>query len=559
MTLTLEDIRANVIGDGTLVDTAFGQKPIIYADYVASGRALAFVEDYIAKAVLPYYANTHTETSFTGRQTSHLRHEAREIIRNAVGGTEDHSVIFCGSGATAAIHKLIDILNLRLPHDLAQRYQLDEHIPADERPVVFIGPYEHHSNELPWRECIADVVSIPLNDKGTLDQNALATELDNHKHRKVKVGSFSAASNVTGIRSDVAGISSLLHAYDALAFWDYAAAGPYVSIDMTGDPSRPGSHLDAVFLSPHKFIGGPGTPGVLVVTKQLCQNTVPTMPGGGTVCYVTPEKHRFVDDPERREEGGTPGIVESIRAGCVFQIQHAIGLDVIEDREASFTRRAMEHWSHHPNMTILGNTEVERLSIFSMRIHWQGQDLHYSFVVALLNDLFGIQARGGCSCAGPYGHTLLNLTAAESQAIEERIQQGEMVLRPGWTRLGFNYFMSEDVFLYILKAVDLIAHHGWRLLPSYHYDTDQGVWLFEGKRLDLPSSLDQLCDVSSWQSDDDPSPNHIDYEALLSEAEHIMTRQRKGESPVDFRLSHEAQSLCWFVMPQEAHNKLQQA
>ena len=318
MTTLIERIRHSVIGSRAPISTPFGEKPLIYADYTASGRSLGFIEEFIGEQVLPFYANTHTETSFTGAQTTALREQARSIIRRAVNGGSDDQVIFCGAGATAAINKLIDIMNLRLPDDLSRRYDLASSIPPSERPVVFIGPYEHHSNELPWRESIAELVVTPLDGQGQIDSRALEARLLAYADRPLKIGSFSAASNVTGVKSDVAGISALLKKHGALAFWDYAAAAPYVGIDMNGD-----TPLDAVFISPHKFIGGPGTPGVLVAKKAIMQNRVPAVVGGGTVKYVTPVDHRYIEDHERREEGGTPGIVESIRAGLVFKLQQA--------------------------------------------------------------------------------------------------------------------------------------------------------------------------------------------------------------------------------------------
>jgi len=261
----INKIRDAVIGEKQAIHTSFGCKPLIYADYTASGRALDFIEQYISEQVLPFYANTHTETSYTGAQTTLLREQARDIIHAAHNGSEEDQVIFCGSGATSAINKLIDILNIRLPADLDERFQLLQHIPASERAVVFIGPYEHHSNELPWRETTADLVVIPLDNNGQINIEVLATKLEEYSERSLKIGSFSAASNVTGIKSDVDRISALLHKSGAQAFWDYAAAAPYVAIDMNASENDQNCSKDAVFLTPHKFVGGPGTPGILVV------------------------------------------------------------------------------------------------------------------------------------------------------------------------------------------------------------------------------------------------------------------------------------------------------
>ncbi|MCP4291552.1 MAG: aminotransferase class V-fold PLP-dependent enzyme [bacterium] len=466
-----------------------------YADYTASGRSLDFIEEFIREEVLPLYANTHTETSSTGLQTTRFRDEARRIIFDACGCSKEDVVIFSGSGATGAINKLIDILNLRIPGNLDRDYNLSENIPAEKRPVVFIGPYEHHSNELPWRESIADVVTIPENADGQIDQEHLQTELVKYGTRPLIIGSFSAASNVTGIVSDTQGISRLLHSHGALAFWDFAAAAPYVKIEM--NPLGAGeelAHKDAVFISTHKFIGGPGTPGILVVKRKLLTNLIPSVPGGGTVSYVSPEEHTYLTDPEHREEGGTPAIIEAIRAGLVFHLKEAVGAENIEKLEHGFVDRAAKAWSANPNIQVLGNAEAQRLSIVSFVIRHRGdQVLHHNFVVALLNDLFGIQARGGCSCAGPYGHRLLGIDLARSMRFHEAIDAGGEGIKPGWVRVNFNYFISDAVFNFILKAIDLIATEGWRFLPHYNFDPDSGVWRHREARLGRVLRLGDIC------------------------------------------------------------------
>lgn len=550
----IEQVRNSVIGADSAVVTPFGTRRVTYADYTASGRSLTFIEDYIRDQVLPLYANTHTETSGTGLQTTRFREESREVIRRCVGGSAgEHSVIFAGSGSTGAIDRLVTILGLRIPAELDDRFDLSGRIPAAERPVVFVGPFEHHSNELPWRESIADVIEIAEDPDGHIDLDDLARRLAEFSERPMKIGSFSAASNVTGIISDTSAISSLLHANGALSFWDCAAAAPYVAIEMRSPAVNGDDYKDAIFISPHKFIGGPGTPGVLVVRTDLLQNRVPSVPGGGTVAYVNPLDHRYLADPEHREEGGTPAIVESIRAGLVFQLKEAVGTEKIRAREEDFIGRAIAAWSANPNIQILGNAEAERLSIVSFVVR-AGNDryLHHNFVVAALNDLFGIQARGGCSCAGPYGHRLLGIDLETSHRFEDEIAKGCEVIKPGWVRVNFNYFISEEEFQYIIAAVDLIASEGWKLLPLYRFESATALWRHRDGLADPPASLQDLTyaeGTPTWTSAriSQPLSKLSDY---LEEAKTILASV-PGEIEESSALSIEAETLRWFPLPSE--------
>ncbi|WP_010146383.1 aminotransferase class V-fold PLP-dependent enzyme [Serinicoccus profundi] len=551
----LRRIRESVIGEDHVMTTPYGRRRVTYADYTASGRALSFIEDAIRDVVLPSYANTHTESSGTGLQTTRLREDARAAIHEAVGGDEDSVVIFAGSGCTGAIAKIVGVLGLRIPSSLEDTHHLSAHIPPEQRPVVLIGPFEHHSNEIPWRESIADVVQVAMDADGHVCLDDLRAQLEEYADRPLVIGSFSAASNVTGIITDTHTVTEILHEHGALAFWDFAAAAPYVDIEMSAPAGRPGAAKDAIFLSPHKFIGGPSTPGVLVARRELFANRVPDVPGGGTVAYVNPAEHSYLSDPAHREEGGTPAIVEAIRAGLVFRLKDAVGVEVIRAREDEFLARAVRAWQQEPALQLLGNLDAQRLSILSFVVRGQGRPyLYHNYVVALLNDLFGIQARGGCSCAGPYGHTLLGIDLERSHAFEARITSGCEGIKPGWVRVNFNYFISDTAADYVIEAVRLVARDGWRLLADYRFDVATGLWRHREGVVEPPVRLRDVV----FGADGEvrlPQPGPTGGEELLAEqldqAREILAAAPSSPLPeATDEQAGGAAELRWFDLPE---------
>ena len=487
-------LRQQIVGIDSAIQTPFGKRLMAYCDYTASGRCLLFVEKYL-QGLQRNYANTHTEDDLTGRSMTQLLHEAESMIRNAVNAGPNGRLVACGTGATGAINKFQQIVGVALPPATADtlRKELDgflgeqglEDFRAYQRshqPVVFVGPYEHHSNEVSWRQGLATVVGVGLAEDGGIDLDQLERLLQDPAYLgRPRIGSFSAASNVTGMKTRVHDIAVLLHRYDALACFDYAASAPYVDINMNPEPASPveDPSLDAIFISPHKFLGGPGSSGILIFNDRLYHHELPpSVGGGGTVDYVSPTDQDFVKDVEEREKAGTPGVLQTLKAALAFQIKRKLGSEHIEHREAELLQRAAARWQANPGIEILGNLDMSRrIGIVSFNLKDPaGLYLHPKLATVLLNDLFGIQSRAGCSCAGPYGHRLLGIDEDTSEQYRDWVRKGFHGIKPGWCRVGFHFVMDDAEADYVIEAVNFLADYGYRFLSLYDFDVNSGMW-----------------------------------------------------------------------------------
>lgn len=449
-------LRAGLVGNSAVVPGPFGTNPLLYADYVASGRALEVVERFVMTEILPYYANSHTEASFCGMTMTRMRRDARATIARLTQSTDAHAVIFGGSGATSGINRLVELFGV--PKTLA----------SGGRVVVFIGPYEHHSNILPWRESGAEVIEINEAADGGPDMVELETALDATADAALRIGTFSAASNVTGIVTDTDAVTRLLKAHNALSIWDYAGGGPYLSINMQDGTD---CAKDAVVVSPHKFLGGPAATGILIVRKDAVTRDTPVFPGGGTVSFVSRSGQDYVDDLATREEGGTPNVIGDIRAALAFLVKDAIGQTVMDARHAAFDARARAVWDENPNLEIFGLDKGARLPIFSFRVKDdQGGYLHHQLFTRMLSDCYGIQVRGGCACAGPYAHRLLGIDDDASLALRRDIDNGDELAKPGWVRLNFSVLLDDEKADRIISAVDELARQPHPMLAYYTAD-----------------------------------------------------------------------------------------
>ncbi|WP_371804702.1 aminotransferase class V-fold PLP-dependent enzyme [Candidatus Lokiarchaeum ossiferum] len=564
--LTFKKLRDEIIGRDFFFKTPYGDRLLTYADYTASGRSLKFVEKYLVQ-VQRQYANTHTEDDVTGRHMTGLLHHSEHIIKKAFNADQNCYVIATGTGSTGAISKTQEILGVRLPpaskrlleHTINQaigkdsaKQALVNEIKSDMnkfKPIVFVGPYEHHSNDIMWRQALNDVVEIKLSEDGYLDLHDLIAKLEDPKYAgREKIGSFSAASNVTGIKTPVYEVARILHEHDALAFFDFAASAPYVEINMNKDEL---SYFDGIFISPHKFIGGPGSTGILVFNKKIYDASIdPTFAAGGTVDFVSSYAVDFIEDVETREKPGTPGILQTIKAALAIDIKDSIGISNIEAKELEYTHRAFKFFNENPNIEILGPQDPDqRICIFSFLIKNQDKYLHPKFCTKLLNDLFGIQSRAGCSCAGVYGHHLMNINTQKSKKFRKVVQAGFLGIKPGWVRVNFHYAFSEDEFNFICDAIDFVATYGYLFLPDYSFDFKSGDWHhlnFIDKDLEV---IPNTANILKMELSDCFDEEDVDRKNLFSEYMRLaneIARKKKKNLQFGTLKDKNAEEIRWF-------------
>lgn len=484
--------RKNIVGYRSSFESPFGRRRIVYADWTACGRAYWPIEERLQHSILPFLANTHTETTVTGTLMSRAYEEARHIVKEHVHAGKDDALVFCGSGMTAAVNKLQRILGLRVPERLADYLSSDWRSSLDEtlRPVVFVTHMEHHSNHLSWLETIATVEIIRRGEDGNVDLGHFRELLERYRQRRNKIAAITACSNVTGIRTPYHEIARLIHSHGGYCFVDFAGSAPYVDINI--NPVDKDAHLDAIYFSPHKFLGGPGTPGVLVFRKALYRNAIPDGPGGGTVRYSNPWGEReYVDDIEQREDGGTPPFLQAIRAAMCIRLKEVMGVDRIQEREEEMVQMIFSRLQDMKNISVLEGKVTNRLGVFAFLV----DGAHYNLIVRLLNDRFGIQTRGGCSCAGPYGHVLLDVDQRRSHAIRESIVAGDLSRKPGWVRLSVHPTMTNAEIVFILNAIQATAAKFREWGADYQYDAGSNEYRLTGDGNAVPAQVSCRNDI----------------------------------------------------------------
>ncbi len=559
----LDWLREDIIGRNIPIPTPFGERPLVYADYTASGRGLKSVERAVHK-ILAYYANTHTEDDFTGKTMTALLHDAEKVIKDCVNAGPKGKIILTDSGSTGGVNKLMQILGVYWPPATRERIggvlksclmrnpkgidcnQALHDFMNESKPIVFVGPYEHHSNEIMWRQTLCEIVEIPMNKTSELDLTRLEEMVSDPRYDgRLKIGSFSAASNVTGLRTPVYEVARILHRHGALACFDFAASAPYVEIDMNRDEE---SFFDAIFFSPHKFLGGPGTCGILIFNENIYpKNLPPTVSAGGTVSFVSSSKEEYFADIESREKPGTPGIMQALRVALAFQLKHKAGQDTIDRLEKHLYERFMVAFEGDDRIIFYGLLDpAKKLSIVPFNIRHHDRILHPKFVTRLINDLFGIQTRAGCSCAGPYGHHLMNVQSEVSDYYRWMITNaGYNGIKPGWVRLNLHYSMTEAEVDYFIAAVKFILEYGYKFLSLYEFNIKTGEWNHQD--FQMPKPLELSIELGFGDHHTEPAPI-TDAESRF--AEYLEEASRITDKlPDDFELlsfEPELESLMFF-------------
>ena len=478
--------RENIIGIDQYYDSPFGRRKIIYADWTASGRMYGPIEKILCDEIAPYVANTHTETSYTGTTMTHAYHKAKQFIKDHVNASSSDVLISSNSGMTGVVNKFQRILGLKI-HEKFLPHKFDN--PFDQ-PVIFVSHMEHHSNQTSWLETIAKVEIIQADDHGKVDLENFKELLDKYREHKTKIAAVTSYSNVTGVCTPYYEISEMIHKEGGYCFVDFACSAPYIDIDM--HPSgMPYSYLDAIYFSPHKFLGGPGSSGILIFNQDLYKNKIPDNPGGGTVDWTNPwGEHKYFDEIEAREDGGTPSFLQTIKVALCIKLKDAMGVHNMLKREEGMVARLFETLSPIPNLHILADNLQHRLGVFSFYI----DNLHYNLGVKILSDRYGIQVRGGCSCAGTYGHYLLEVSYQKSKSITDMINHGDHTLKPGWIRLSIHPTMTDNELEYIITAIKELAQNFESWASDYSYNSKTNEFYHKNK----PCSSATL--VESWFS-----------------------------------------------------------
>ncbi|MGL1891817.1 MAG: aminotransferase class V-fold PLP-dependent enzyme [Spirochaetaceae bacterium] len=537
-----EWLRQEIIGRNEFFKSPVGKRPLVYADYTASGRGLYFIENYIQN-LLRFYANSHTDDDFTGKTMTNLLHEAEHNIKEIVNAGDSGKIIFAGTGATGAITRLQQILGVFWSPALKERLDImiDSCSAVSEvsspcntslrermdsmKPIVFVGPYEHHSNEIMWRQSLCEVVEVPLNSLGELDLIILEQMVSDEKYNKrEKIGSFSAASNVSGIITSIYDVAKIMHKHNGLACFDFAACAPYVEIDMNKCEE---SYFDAIYVSPHKFLGGPGTSGLLIFNEKIYNTALdPSIAAGGTVDFVTYDTQKFTDDIETREKPGTPGILQAIKTSLVFQLKDRIGIETIDKIEKFLFTEFINRFKDNKQIKLYGSIDPEKkVNIIAFNVKHGDRLIHPRLFTRIMNDFFGIQTRAGCSCAGPYGHHLLSIDRELSSSFVCLLESRELAgLKPGWVRLNLHFSFSDSEYEYICNTLEYLIEKAHLFIPLYKFDIKTGEWKYkDGQEDNFTLDLDEVLDSGPLWKRSSPSLDLL-LEENIKEADKILSK-----------------------------------